>query len=411
MKAPNAALDSVPTTRETARSHLSGSNGLDGLGRTRLLLFVLVAVSLSACISGEPMTTDAPPSSRYRLVAYVHGGTPEALAQIGAEKLTHINYAFANVTPSAEVVLEDPEDGARLAALVGLREGNPDLKILLSVGGWSWSENFSDAALTDTSRERFAQSAVAVVRAHDLDGLDLDWEYPGQRGEDNVFRPEDRETFTLLLAAVRAALDAVATQDGRVSPYQLTIAAGANQTYLDHTDMAAAQRHLDFVNLMTYDFHGSWTPRTGHHSNLRPSSATPGTPSASDAVERFVAAGVPPEKIVLGAAFYGRGWTGVTPEDGGLGQPYTGENISLGYGELAERFIEQDGYRRFWDDEAEAPTLWNADERVLITYDDETSIERKAEYVKTQGLGGLMYWQHGHDPAERLLDAAHRVLR
>ncbi len=378
-----------------------------------LLSFVLaVLAALPACGPSEVLTTGEPTPVRYRLVAYVHGGTPEALAQIGAETLTHVNYAFANVTPGGRVVLEDPEDTARLAALTGLRQSNPDLRVLVSVGGWSWSDHFSDAALTEASRERFAQSAVAVVRAHGLDGIDIDWEYPGQRGEDNTFRPEDRESFTLLLAAVRAALDAAGAEDGRQrDPYQLTIAAATNDVYLDHTEMAKVQRYLDFVNLMTYDFSGAWSARTGHHANLRPSAATPGAPSASEAVERFVDAGVPPEKIVVGAAFYGRGWTGVAPEANGLGQPYTGESVSYGYADLVDRFVDRNGYHRVWDAEALAPTLWNAETRTFISYEDETSIAAKAEYVRDRGLGGLMWWQHLHDPDERLLDAAAAVLR
>ena len=374
----------------------------------RPLLALVLLVAASAC-GPEALiaeTEEAPPP--FRLVAYVHGGEPEALARIGAEKLTHVNYAFANVTPGGEVVLEREEDAARLAALVALRERNPDLKVLLSVGGWSWSDHFSDAALTAESRERFARSAVAVAEAHGLDGLDLDWEYPGQPGDGNTYRPEDRETFTLLLAAVRAALDEAA---GRGGPSLLTIAAAAGQRYLDHTDMAAAQRHLDFVNLMTYDFHGGWSARTGHHANLHPAPATPGASSTSGAVDLILAAGVPAEKVVVGAAFYGYGWTGVEGGADGLGQPHSGEVTAYGYADLVDRFIEHDGYRRLWDDDAQAPTLWNADAQTFISYEDETSVAMKAEYVEARGLGGLMYWQHGHDPAERLLDAAHRVLR
>ncbi|WP_420456013.1 glycoside hydrolase family 18 protein [Rubrivirga sp.] len=362
---------------------------------------VLAALALAACSTAEVLDVPPDPPS-HRLVAYVHGGTPGAIGRIGAEKLTHVNVAFANVTPDGEVVLDDPADARRLRAAVGLRERNPDLKVLLSVGGWGWSENFSDAALTAASRERFAESAVALVRAHGLDGLDIDWEYPGQRGEDNVFRDEDRETFTLLLGAVRDALG-----DGQL----LTIAAAAGQTYLDHTDMAAAHRPLDFVNLMTYDFSGSWSARTGHHANLHPSDAVPGAPSTSQAVEQMVAAGVPAEKIVIGAAFYGYRWSGVEASADGLGQPYAGPVTTHSYADLVAKSIGRDGYRRVWDEAAQAPTLWNPGTRTFISYEDEASVARKAEYVRERGLGGLMYWQHLHDPDERLLDAARAVLR
>ncbi len=377
----------------------------------RLALLAALVLLAASCSPGETLASrDDDSAPRYRLVAYVHGGAPDALARIGADKLTHINYAFANVTPEGRVVLERPaEDAARLAALVGLRERNPRLQILLSVGGWSWSDHFSDAALTAASRQQFAQSAVALVRAHHLDGLDLDWEYPGQPGEGNVYRPEDATTFTLLLDAVRNALDAAAEEEGRADrPYLLTIAAAAGERYLDHTEMAEAQRPLDFVNLMTYDFSGPWSERTGHHTNLSP---TPGAPSVRDAVDRIVAAGVPAEKIVVGAAFYGYRWEGVEPAANGLGQTYTGDVSAVGFGELADRVIGRDGFVRHWDDAAEAPFLWNPETRTFISYEDEESIRRKAEYVRERGLGGLMYWQHLHDPGERLLGAAAGILR
>ena len=378
---------------------------------TRLVVCLCAALLAVAACSGVPPEADAP-APRYRLVAYVHGGTPEAIARIGAERLTHVNYAFANLTADAEVVLEDERDAVNLAALVALRDRNPDLKVLLSVGGWGWSDHFSDAAFTEAGRARFAETAVALVRAHRLDGLDVDWEYPGQPGDGNAFRPEDRETFTLLLAETRAALDAASGTDGRADdPYQLTIAAAAGQRYLDHTDMAAVQRSLDFVNLMTYDFHGSWSERTGHHANLHPSTVTPEAPSASEAVDRIIAAGVPAAKVVVGAAFYGYRWAGVDPEANGLGQTYTGDVEAFGYGDLVDRFIDRNGYVRRWDAEAAAPSLWNAEAGAFISYEDPASVRRKAEYVAARGLGGLMWWQHLHDPDEALAEAASAVLR
>lgn len=364
-------------------------------------------VLLLAACTVSPPAPEADPAAPYRLVAYVYGGSPEAIARISAERLTHVNYAFANLTPEGEVVLEEDRDAANLAALVALRDRNPGLKVLLAVGGWGWSDHFSDVAFTEAGRARFAETALALVRTHRLDGVDVDWEYPGQPGAGNPHRPEDRETFTLLLAETRAALDAASEADGRLDdPYQLTIAAAAGQRFLDHTDMAAVQRSLDFVNLMTYDFYGSWSERTGHHAALHASA--PGEPSASGAVELILAAGVPAEKVVLGAAFYGYRWEGVTPEAGGLGQTFTGDADALGHGELVAL---DDAFERRWDPEAGASWLWNADTRTFISYEDTASVRRKAEYVAARGLGGLMWWQHLHDPDEALLDVAAGVLR
>ena len=143
---------------------------------------------------------------------------------------------------------------------------NKNLKILISIGGWSWSKNFSDAALTEASREKFTNSAVAFMQKHQIDGIDLDWEYPGLVGDGNVYRAEDRENFTTLLKVIREKLDAISTQDNK---FLLTIATGAFQDYLDHTNMKEAHQYLDFINIMTYDFHTGGSRKTGHHANLK----------------------------------------------------------------------------------------------------------------------------------------------
>lgn len=378
--------------------------------QSAVLMALVWLVLASACRTGEEIaSSEQGPTPPYRIVGYVHRGETEALRRIGAEQLTHLNYAFANVTSAGDVILEAPEDSLRLAALNTLRSKNPALKILLSIGGWSWSDHFSDAARTQASRERFARSAIELMIAHSLDGLDIDWEYPGQPGEGNVYRQEDKQHFTLLLQTLRTYLDRQGARDNK-DRYLLTIAAGANLVYLEHTEMSEAQQYLDFINLMTYDFHGSWTPHTGHLTNLYPSEATPVGQSVATAVSQYLDEGVPAHKIVLGAAFYGRGWTGVTPVNQGLGQPYTGQVRGYAFATLQDRYIGKQGYRRYWDEGARAPYLWNPDSLHFISYEDEISLRYKAAYVTTQALGGIMYWQHGHDPSESLLGVLYQNL-
>lgn len=349
----------------------------------------------------------------YKRIGYVFRGEEMDVSSQDAQQLTHINYAFANVTEEGRVVLESAEDSTHLSQLTALRSANPNLKILLSVGGWSWSDYFSEAALTDSSRARFARSAVDLVDKHDLDGLDLDWEYPGQPGEDNVYRPEDTENFTLLLRTVRRHLDEKATREGRAEddPYLLTIAAGATSTYLEHTNMSAVQQELDFVNLMTYDFHGPWSDHTGHLANLySPASPDSIQRSVASAVDLFVDAGVPAHKIVLGVPFYGRGWIGVTDDNNGLYQPYAESHGAFSYDTLAQHFVDQRGFTRHWDEGAQAPYLWNRDSSIVITYEDPESLQAKAQFVSSRGLGGLMYWHHDHDDGT-LLQTMYEHLR
>ncbi len=332
-------------------------------------------------------------------------------AAIAATKLTHINYAFANIRDG--VVVEGfSRDAENFKVLAGLRRAHPHLKVLVSVGGWTWSGGFSDVALTPASRAAFVSSAVDFVRRHDLDGFDVDWEYPGLPGNGNTHRPEDKPNFTALMAELRAALD----KDGRERSrsYLLTLAVGAFPRFLEHTEMAKVQASADFVNLMTYDFRVASVDRiAGHHANLFDSPADEKGRSADRAVREFLAAGVPARKLVLGVPFYGRGWTQVAPQNNGLYQPGVAprERMNLAYGRLSTEVVGRDGFVRFWDATAKAPYLWNAERRTFIAYDDPESLGLKTRYVLTHGLGGVMFWQYGEDPTGALLDALDAGLR
>lgn len=335
-------------------------------------------------------------------------------ARIAADKLTHINYAFANIR-DGRVVEGFARDAENFKVLTGLRSTHSQLHILVSVGGWSWSKGFSDAALTPASRRVFVESAIDFVRRHDLDGFDVDWEYPGLRGDNNPNRPEDRENFTALMAELRAALDTEGKTRGK--RLLLTFAAGAFPAFVHHTEMDKVQASVDFVNLMTYDFRTGGDKVAGHHANLYDNPADDKKRSANAAVIEFLAAGVPASKLVLGVPFYGRGWTiaetpGASAGLPGLYQPgvaLTGQ--SLRYGRLATELVGRDGYVRYWDPEAQQPFLWNAGTRAFISYDDPESLRLKTRYVRERGLGGVMFWQYENDSTGALLEALHAGLR
>jgi chitinase len=330
---------------------------------------------------------------------------------IAADKLTHINYAFANIKDGA-VVEGFARDAENFKLLAELRRAHPHLKILISVGGWTWSGAFSDAVLTAESRRRFVQSAVAFVQRHDLDGFDVDWEYPGLPGLGNTHRREDKQNFTALMAELRAALDTLGRETHRA--YLLTFAAGAFSDFITHTELDTVQASVDFVNLMTYDFRVAESDSvSGHHANLFPNSADTEQRSVDRAVKEFLAAGVPSRKLVVGVPFYGRGWAEVAAERNGRYQP--GKPIyppmDLDYSHLASNIIGRDGFERFWDAEAQAPYLWNASRRIFVTYDDPESLGRKGQYIVEHGLAGAMFWEYNADPGGALLDALNRTLR
>jgi chitinase len=330
-------------------------------------------------------------------------------AEIHAASLTHINYAFANIR-DGEVVEGFARDAENFRVLAGLRRAHPHLRILVSVGGWTWSGGFSDAALTPESRRRFVSSAVAFVRRHDLDGFDVDWEYPGLPGYGNTHRPEDKENFTTLMAELRAALDEAGRGRGR---YLLTFAAGAFTDFIAHTELSKVQEVVEYVNLMTYDFRdGSWDPIAGHHANLFTHPRDPKGRSVDQAVRAFLEAGVPAGKLVVGVPFYGRGWSGVKAEANGLYQPGgpLEPRIPLAFERIAADLVGANGFVRHWDAEAKSPYLWNAATRTFISYDDPESLRLKARYIRERGLAGAMFWQYYEDRTGTLLRALHEGL-
>ena len=355
--------------------------------RPTLALFFFV---LAAC-AHEP----------YRIVAYVSRRAD--MSRIGAEKLTHINYAFGSVSESGDVVL-NTEAPAHLAQLQALKAKNPKLKLILSIGGWG-ADNFSDAAFNRGTRDRFAASAITILKEYALDGIDLDWEYPGQPGPGIKFLAEDKENFTLMLKTLRERLDALsnARQRRGADRYTLTIAT-AGGPYFQHTEMDRLHPYVDWINIMGYDFAGEWSKATAHHAGLF---AAPNEVSSESFIRQHLAAGIPSRKLVLGVPFYGRAWCGVYPSRTGLQQPVEAYEGSFPYSVLIRQYIGQQGFKRHWDRSAHAPYLWNPSSGIFITYEDPMSLRDKVHFVKQHHLGGIMYWEESEDPDEVLLDAVY----
>lgn len=368
-------------------------------------LVALCAVCSAGAVEGQPIESRPP-----RVVAYVAGWSmPKS---ISAAKLTHVNFAFAHIDAQGKAAFRSPDLAQALASLLALKRDHPALKVLVSVGGWQ-ADGFSDAALTDESRRRFAASLVELVRQHRLDGVDLDWEYPGQGAGGIEYRPEDKVNFTRLLAECRSQLDAASVADGRQGEgrYLLTIAS-ADREYFEHTEMDRLHVHLDWINVMAYDFFNSLTSTTGHHAGLYAAQgAAPTDRNADASIRQHLAAGIPPQKLVLGVAFYGRGFAGVRREGNGVNQPYERYEGDHPYRELAAELVGRQGYERHFDARARAPYLWNASARTFITYDDAQSIGEKADYVREKGLGGIMFWELSQDRDDELLDVIVNRLR
>ncbi len=353
---------------------------------------------------------------KYNVVAYVAGYRNFDFSTIDVSRLTHINYAFVNIR-DGEVVFDTTKiDGKSLTPndlikLNNLKKVNPELQILASAGGWSWSGHFSDAAFSDESRAKFASSCVRLVQKYQLDGIDLDWEYPNQVGAGNTFRPEDTHNFTLMLKAVREALDKASQIEGKGKHYLLSIASGADETYVKNTELGQLQKYVDFINIMTYDFYNGLHKVTGHHSNFRPSENPElDMNSVVNAVDLHLKAGVPADKINLGIPLYGRKWEGVKSA-GGKVLFHGAETVGMGidYIDFAND-IDQNGFKRYWDDTAKAPYLWNQEKKIFISYEDEASIQCKMKYLKSKGLAGVMFWEYCADRKNELQKAISKGL-
>jgi chitinase len=330
------------------------------------------------------------------------------VSKIAAKKLSHINYAFVNVKNNRAVLGREITDTVNFKNLNQLKQQNPKLKILISIGGWTWSGNFSDAVLSDTSRKEFAKSAVDVIRKYSLDGVDIDWEYPGRSGyEGNVYRPEDKQNYTLMFKALRDELD-VLEQETK-SKKLLTTAVGGFKEFLQTTEMDKVQQYLDYVNLMTYDFYSD--KNAGHLTNLYPSKQVKSENSADATFKAFLAAGVPAKKLVMGIAFYGRSYQLATQAKVGLGDSVISGGLTRNFTVLQDSLINKNGFKNYTDKAAMASYLFNDSTKVFITYENEASVRSKCKYVLDHQMGGAMFWEYASDQKGILLDEITKVFK
>jgi chitinase len=336
-----------------------------------------------------------------KIIGYVAGYENYDPALVDAKKLTHINYAFANIV-DGEPKFELTTDSVKISKLIALKKRNPKLKILYSIGGWVWSNHFSHTAAYKENRIKFAISSVKLMKKHGFDGVDLDWEYPGQRGEDNDFRPSDKNNFNLLLEEIRKELEKVGAIDNK--HYLLTIATGADQAYIDNTDLGKAHKYLDFINVMCYDFYHGWFFQTGHHANLYPSKKEKFTGnSGQEAIRRHIKAGVPSNKLIMGIPFYARQWKKVALANDGLYQTAMTTGTIAPYWDIVEK-IKSGNYKKGYDDSAKASYLWNAKDSIFISWETPKEIKQKVTYIKKNNLGGAMFWEYSLDKDQELLN-------
>jgi chitinase len=373
--------------------------------------YLKLAAALFLLLTAICFSAGAQPKNHV-VIGYVggyHGIIDTTL--VDAKKLTHINYAFVNVKDNRAWLTNIKTDTTNFKNLLKLKKVNPDLKILISIGGWSWSKNFSDAVLTDTSRNAFAASAVEITRKYNLDGVDIDWEYPNDIGAGNVYRQEDKQNFTLMFKAIRKELDKLEKETGK--KLFLTAAVGGFKRFTEHTEMGKVAKYLNYVNLMTYDYFQDSLGIAVHHTNLYASKKYNAPDNAAKAVGDFMAAGVPANKLVMGLAFYGRSSRVIDTASNGVGTKTDGKMPAGGYTFIKDSLVNNaaSGFKYYRDNDAAAPYLFNPSSRQFISYEDEWSIKNKCDYVNKKGMAGVMFWEYSEDRKEYLLNEINKDLK
>jgi chitinase len=374
------------------------------------------AASPAAATTTASETPPAAPPGDYKVIGYFTNwvenrkGCEFRANDVDPSAFTHINFAFAEVDPGPggklnpkfgiapfgkEAKLRDPGRDGLYAELNALKSKNPKLRTLLSVGGWSHTDPpmawlFTTMAETQSSRAEFIGNSLKYIRDNGFDGIDIDWEYPADPTRGG--RSFDKRNFTLLMKEFREAIAAEAAKTQK-PPLLLTIATPAG-VQSELFELGEVQKHVDWINLMTYDFTGTWDTMTGVNApNMK------GGPGIQAAIATYLMSGVPREKLVLGMPTYGHAFGGVESE-----KPHaphdkskapkgrcTAEGGSIAYFEVVE-LLKAGQLKRYWDADTLTPYAYDPKTKIWVTYDDQESYSKKLDLLQEQKLAGAMFW-------------------
>ncbi|KIH91156.1 chitinase [Sporothrix brasiliensis 5110] len=372
---------------------------------------VALAAPVEAVAGASANVTQRAAKGYQNAVYFVNWGvygrnyTPQMLP---ADKISFVLYAFANLQPTGEVYSSDqyadlqqhyPTDSwsdvgnnvyGCVKQLYLQKKAHRNLRVLLSIGGWTYSQNgnFAAAAGSASTRATFARTAVALVKDWGFDGIDIDWEYPASA--------TDAANFVLLLQAVRDALDAYAAQYAPGYHFLLTVASPAGPTNYKVQDLKGMAAVVDFFNFMGYDYAGSFSAAAGHQANLYPNPQNPNaTPFSTDrAVTDYLGAGVPAAQIVLGMPIYGRAFENTA----GPGTAYSGVGPGTWEAGIYDyKALPRAGATVQTDATAGATYSYDAASREMVSYDTPAMVQAKVQYAKSKGLGGSMFWEASAD--------------
>lgn len=384
--------------------------------------------------TGRPQAFERAPAAKV-VGVYVPNWEPVALVDaIKPGSISHLLYAFLRICGPGQLAKDaapcagrpefaltvGPKEAEFDAAFRRLKQREPGVRVVASVGGWGGSDPFFHLAAEAPRRAAFVGAVVDFLRGHaGFDGIDIDWEHPGNNGAANGVQlggPADGQGYADLMSELRAAVDALGRETGR--RYLVTTAVNPTRPIVDRINFRQAGAALDLVFMMTYDFYGGWSDRAGNHATLRSSA-----PEADDSLERAVrnltAAGVPAGKLVAGVAMYGRGFAGVKAPTTGAAKtgvwPPEGPGSDAGsivYKRLAAELLGPRGqglrgFKPVFDPVTQAWNLWRAADGLFVGYDDPRAVEAKGRYARAAGLAGVFAWELSQDNGD-ILNAMNR---
>lgn len=330
----------------------------------------------------------APAQKKYNpaVIAY-YAGDSVKINNYPVEELTHLIFSFGHLQGSSFHLFKKG-DTILLRNMVALKQRNPALKVMVSLGGWGGCATCSPVFATDTGRTIFAQSVKQTLEDFQADGIDLDWEYPTIKGfPGHAYGPADKDNFTALVKTLRKTLG---------KKYEISFAAGGFMDYLkESVDWKKLVPLVDRINLMSYDLISGFSTVSGHHTPLYAASSA--YPESVDRAVRYLdSIGVPPRKIAIGAAFYARIFETTDTLNYTLNRPAAFKK-GVSYKNFDTVLADSAGFVYRWDQVAQAPYRYNYQLKQFATFDDSTSIRLKTQYVLDKKLNGIMFWQLGDD--------------
>lgn len=405
---------------------------------TKTNRLVLIFVT---CFVSTTLSANTPVVASY----YAASGKPELVKQLPAEKLTHVLFAFLavcsgnekrdendhaniqtqkaiklaceNKPPYSAVIYNEQQYAKELIAFAELKQKHPHLKLLPSVGGWLLSQPFHSMVKSTESKNQFVKSMLNILHKYPVfDGIDIDWEYPGGGGASQIKLKGDvalneKKMFTLLMHDLRQGLDSLSTTTQKT--YLLSAAVSGAKDKVNAIDWKNSAPYMDLVFVMTYDF-AVGDGRAGHHTNLFTNNNLHPQNlglqlSVKSMITNLLASDVPANKLVVGVAFYARGWI----HSGWSSEHFAHQNKAISTGSYQYKDLVSkppDGYIAGYDNKAQAAFLYNAVDDGFISFDNPRSIQAKAQFVKENDLAGLFSWQIMQDNGE-LLDAMHKHMQ